>query len=242
MCIRDSDSGTLFALAGRPGASVTFDANGGSYVAPSYVALGSPVVRPADPVRAGSVSYTHLDVYKRQTYTWWVRDDAQGAFRQLSEGVAADGTLTLGEALVGKQVKVSANALVEGNSPESGTYTVLAKGEYDLLRATLSPSSGDLFTGDELSASVLAKRLGSTSYGDDVTSDVAVSWSVADAKDGTFVPLASATGTTIVLPPEAAGKFVKATATSGSSVVEAVTSTAVVDAASLEGAAKRRCV
>ena len=173
------------------------------------------------------------------TYTWWVRDDAQGAFRQLSEGVAADGTLTLGEALVGKQVKVSANALVEGNSPESGTYTVLAKGEYDLLRATLSPSSGDLFTGDELSASVLAKRLGSTSYGDDVTSDVAVSWSVADAKDGTFVPLASATGTTIVLPPEAAGKFVKATATSGSSVVEAVTSTAVVDAASLEGAAKR---
>ena len=72
-------------------------------------------------------------------YAWEVRDGEGGAFEPLEEGVAPDGALTLSPALVGKQVRVSANALVEGNNPRSAACTVLAAGEYDLLRVTLSP-------------------------------------------------------------------------------------------------------
>lgn len=175
------------------------------------------------------------------TYTWWMREGDEGEFTALSEadGVHKDGSLVLSESLLGKQVKVSANALVEGNNPASAAYTVLAAGEYDLLRATLSPSSGDLFTGDALSVAVQAKSIAGTSYGDYVTSDVAISWSASDSADGDFEPLADVSGAEIALPAAAAGKFVKATATSGSSRVEVVTARAVVDADTLEGAAKK---
>ncbi|WP_158539727.1 DUF4430 domain-containing protein [Gordonibacter sp. 28C] len=171
------------------------------------------------------------------TYSWWVREN--GEYQPLTEGVAPDGKLALSASLVGKQVKVSANALVEGNDPESAACTVLDAGEYDLLRVTLSPSSGDLFTGDEITAKVQAKSLSNVSFGDDVTGDVTVSWSVAESKDGAFVPLADADAASLSIPSEAAGKYLKVTATSGSSSVEAVTSSAVVASDSLEGAAKR---
>lgn len=175
------------------------------------------------------------------TYTWWMCEGDEGEFTALSEvdGVRKDGSLVLSESLLGKQVKVSANALVEGNNPASAAYTVLAAGEYDLLRATLSPSSGDLFTGDALSVAVQAKSIAGTSYGDYVTSDVVISWSASDSADGDFEPLADVSGVEIALPAAAAGKFVKATATSGSSQVEVATARTVVDADTLEGAAKK---
>ena len=106
------------------------------------------------------------------TYLWEVRDGKDGAFVPLTEGVAPDGALTLSPALVGKQVRVSANALVEGNNPRSAACTVLAAGEYDLLRVTLTPASGDLFTGEEITAKALARSLASATYGDDVSDDV----------------------------------------------------------------------
>ncbi|WP_080798828.1 DUF4430 domain-containing protein [Arabiibacter massiliensis] len=59
-----NDSGTLFALKGRAGAKVTFEANGGSYVAPVYVALGTALIAPADPVRDGF------------TFAGWFADEA----------------------------------------------------------------------------------------------------------------------------------------------------------------------
>lgn len=171
------------------------------------------------------------------TYSWWVSEG--GEYRPLAEGVASDGALTLSAPLVGKQVKVSANALVEGNEPQSAAFTVLGAGEYALLRVTLNPGSGDLFTGDEIAAKVQAKGLSGTSYGDDVTDDVAISWSVAESTDGAFVPLADAGDARLSIPSEAAGRYLKVTATSGSSTVEAVTPSAVVASDSLEGAAKK---
>lgn len=48
-----NDSGYMFALEGKPGALVTFNANGGSSVSASYVGLGMQVAKPADPTRSG---------------------------------------------------------------------------------------------------------------------------------------------------------------------------------------------
>ena len=194
------------------------------------------VITPAAQVKDG---YYEKDAPSdaKVAYSWWVREG--DGFQPLTEGVASDGKLTLSASLAGKQVKVSANALVEGNNPESAVCTVLDADEYDLLRVTLSPGSGDLFTGDEITAKVQAKSLSSASFGDDVTDDVTISWSVAEVKDGAFVPLAGADAASLSIPAEAAGKYLKVTATSGSSSVEAVASGAVVASDSLEGAAKK---
>lgn len=173
------------------------------------------------------------------SYTWWVRDGADGMFRRLTEGVSASGALTLAPSLVGKQVKVSANALVEGNDPASATYTVLAEGEYDLLRVTLSPSSGDLFTGDTVTARVQARNFISTTSGDDVTDKVSFAWFVGDSADGAFVPIEDEGGRALAVPSAAAGKYLKVKATSGSFAVEAVTAKPVIGSDSLEGAAKK---
>lgn len=172
-------------------------------------------------------------------YAWEVRDGEGGAFEPLKEGVAPDGALTLSPALVGKQVRVSANALVEGNNPRSAACTVLAAGEYDLLRVTLSPASGDLFTGDEITARVQARSLASATYGDDVSDDVTYAWSAGESPEGPFVPIEGADSKSLSIPASAAGRYLKVTATSGTSSVEAFTSGAVVASDSLEGAAKK---
>lgn len=48
-----NDAGRLFALKGLEGVQVTFDVQGGSFVPSAFVALGKPVLQPADPVRSG---------------------------------------------------------------------------------------------------------------------------------------------------------------------------------------------
>ena len=173
------------------------------------------------------------------TYLWEVRDGKDGAFVPLTEGVAPDGALTLSPALVGKQVRVSANALVEGNNPRSAACTVLAAGEYDLLRVTLTPASGDLFTGEEITAKALARSLASATYGDDVSDDVTYSWSAGESLEGPFTLIEGADSKSLSIPASAAGRYLKVTATSGMSSVEAVASGAVVASDSLEGAAKK---
>lgn len=173
------------------------------------------------------------------TYLWEVRDGKDGAFAPLTEGVAPDGALTLSPALVGKQVRVSANALVEGNNPRSAACTVLAAGEYDLLRVTLTPASGDLFAGEEITAKALARSLASATYGDDVSDDVTYSWSAGESPEGPFTLIEGADSKSLSIPASAAGRYLKVTATSGTSSVEAVASGAVVASDSLEGAAKK---
>lgn len=173
------------------------------------------------------------------TYTWWVREGQEDAFRVLDEGVASDGALTIAESLLGKYIKVSANALVANNNPESAAFVVVAAGDYDLLRVTTSPASGDLFTGATITASVQARNLTSVSFGDDVTRKIALSWLVADEKDGAYTALKGADASALVIPAEAAGKYLKVVATSGSSSVELTASAVVLNSDTLEAAAKK---
>ena len=172
------------------------------------------------------------------TYTWYVADSASGTYRALDEGYDhSNGVLLLGSALRGSYLKVTASALANGVT--SSTYRVVGAGEFDLLRITLSPSSGDLLTGGSMAATVQAKNLTSTTYGDDVTSKVSFEWSVGDDREGPFVPLEGVDASSLTIPDEAAGKYLKVTASSGPSSVEAVTSSKVVDGDSLEGIAKK---
>lgn len=191
------------------------------------------------PVAQYKKGYYEYDVPAdaKVSYTWLVADAQLGDFAPLTSGVDASGKLTLDAALAGKWVKVSAHALI--NNATSTAYRVLAEDTYDLLRATLTPSSGDLFTGSEITAKVQAKNLTSVSTGDDVSDKVTLVWSVGDAAQGSFVPLGGADSKTLTIPAAAAGKFLKVTATSGDSSVEVVTSKAVVDSDTLEGAAKK---
>ena len=191
------------------------------------------------PVAQYKKGYYEYDVPAdaKVSYTWLVADAQLGDFAPLTSGVDASGKLTLDAALAGKWVKVSAHALI--NNATSTAYRVLAEDTYDLLRATLTPSSGDLFTGSEITAKVQAKNLTSVSTGDDVSDKVTLVWSVGDTAQGSFVPLGGADSKTLTIPAAAAGKFLKVTATSGDSSVEVVTSKAVVDSDTLEGAAKK---
>lgn len=194
-------------------------------------------ITPAAKVTSG---YTEMAVPSdaKLTYTWYVADSASGTYRALDEGYDhSNGVLLLDDALQGSYLKVTASALA--NAVTSLTYRVVGAGEFDLLRIILSPSSGDLLTGGSMAATVQAKNLTSTTYGDDVTSKVSFEWSVGDDREGPFVPLEGADASSLTIPDEAAGKYLKVTASSGPSSVEAVTSSKVVDGDSLEGIAKK---
>lgn len=62
-----NDSGRLFKLAGAESWRVAFDAQGGSYVAPRYVAKNKMVSEPAAPTRDG---YTFLGWYTAEGEKW----------------------------------------------------------------------------------------------------------------------------------------------------------------------------
>ena len=62
-----NDSGRLFKLAGAESWRVAFDARGGSYVAPRYVAKNKMVSEPAAPTRDG---YTFLGWYTAEGEKW----------------------------------------------------------------------------------------------------------------------------------------------------------------------------
>lgn len=172
----------------------------------------------------------------KTTFTWLVSESEGGPFVPVSAGVDAQGVLTLDASLVGKWVKVRANALV--NDVESAAYQVLAAGEYDLMRIMATPSSGTLFTGDTVSVKVQARAVEGGSYGDDVTDNVAISWSIGETAEGPFTLLEGASGPSLVIPDEAAGSYLKATATSANTVVW-TGETAVADSNSLAAAAQK---
>ena len=62
-----NDSGRLFKLAGAESWRVAFDAQGGSYVAPRYVAKNKMVSEPTAPTRDG---YTFLGWYTAEGEKW----------------------------------------------------------------------------------------------------------------------------------------------------------------------------
>lgn len=181
------------------------------------------------------------------TMAWYAKGEDDADWTELTDGIdTTDGSLTLTDALVGKKIKVTASALdntVEWVSSDS----VTAAGEYNLLRVTTTPQinsdSTHLVSGDSVKATAQAKRAdGSATNGIDVTDQATVAWYAADdaktpAADWTLLPDMS--GAEATVSASAAGKYLKAVATSGSSTVELVSANKVIAAGSLEAAVQK---
>lgn len=173
------------------------------------------------------------------SYTWYKAADGTDAYEQIVGGYdSKTGKLTLTKDLVGYQLKVEACALDNTVSELAGT--VVGADEYNLLRVTVDPATGSLFTGDALSATVQAKRLGDSTIGDDVTDKVSLQWytaPAADADEAAWTPIPGATAATLEVPSSAAGSYLMVKATSGSSSVSKSDGRKVIAADSLQAAA-----
>lgn len=197
----------------------------------------------------GSSSWSDSDLPEdaKLTLAWYAKGEGDSDWAELTEGIDAEtGALTLSDSLVGKRIKLTASAL--DNAVEwVSTDSVTAAGEYNLLRVTTTPQinsdSTHLVSGDSVKATVQAKRAdGSTTNGIDVTAQTTVAWYAADdakapAADWTLLPDMS--GATATVSASAAGKYLKAVATSGSSTVELVSVNTVIAAGSLEAAVQK---
>lgn len=180
------------------------------------------------------------------TMAWYASENGTD-WTELTDGIdTTDGSLTISDVLVGKRIKVTARALdntVEWVSPD----TVTAAGEYNLLRVTTTPQinsdSTHLVSGDSVKATVQAKRAdGSTTNGIDVTAQATVVWYAADdakAPAADWTLLSDMSGAEATVSASAAGKYLKAVATSGSSTVELVSTNKVIAAGSLEAAVQK---
>lgn len=180
------------------------------------------------------------------TMAWYASENGTD-WTELTDGVdTTDGSLTITDALVGKKIKVIASALdntVEWVSPDS----VTAAGEYNLLRVTTAPQinsdSTHLVAGDSVKATAQAKRAdGSATNGIDVTGQATVAWYAADdakAPAADWTLLSDMSGAEATVSASAAGKYLKAVATSGSSTVELVSTNKVIAAGSLEAAVQK---
>ena len=180
------------------------------------------------------------------TMAWYASENGTD-WTELTDGIdTTDGSLTISDALVGKRIKVTANALdntVEWVSSDS----VTAAGEYNLLRVIANPQinsdSTHLVSGDSVKATVQAKRAdGSTTNGIDVTAQTTVVWYAAEdakAPAADWTLLSDMSGATATVSASAAGKYLKAVATSGSSTVELVSANKVIAAGSLEAAVQK---
>lgn len=181
------------------------------------------------------------------TMAWYAKGEGDADWTELTDGIdKTDGSLTLTDALVGKRIKVTASALdntVEWVSSDS----VTAAGEYNLLRVTTTPQinseSTHLVSGDSVKATAQAKRAdGSATNGIDVTDQATVVWYAADdakAPAADWTLLSDMSGATATVSASAAGKYLKAVATSGSSTVELVSVNKVIAAGSLEAAVQK---
>lgn len=181
------------------------------------------------------------------TMAWYAKGEGDADWTELTDGIdTTDGSLTLTDALVGKRIKVTANALdntVEWVSSDS----VTAAGKYNLLRVTTTPQinsdSTHLVSGDSVKATAQAKRAdGSATNGIDVTGQATVAWYAADdakAPAADWTLLSDMSGATATVSASAAGKYLKAVATSGSSTVELVSANPVIAAGSLEAAVQK---
>ena len=181
------------------------------------------------------------------TMAWYAKGEGDADWTELTDGIdTTDGSLTISDALVGKRIKVTASALdntVEWVSPDS----VTAAGEYNLLRVTTTPQINSdtthLVSGDSVKATAQAKRAdGSATNGIDVTGQATVAWYAADdakAPAADWTLLSDMSGAEATVSESAAGKYLKAVATSGSSTVELVSTNKVIAAGSLEAAVQK---
>lgn len=181
------------------------------------------------------------------TMAWYAKGEGDADWTELTDGIdTTDGSLTITDALVGKKIKVTASALdntVEWVSSDS----VTAAGKYNLLRVTTTPQinsdSTHLVSGDSVKATAQAKRAdGSTTNGIDVTDRATVAWYAADdakAPAADWTLLSDMSGAEATVSASAAGKYLKAVATSGNSTVELVSANPVIAAGSLEAAVQK---
>lgn len=197
----------------------------------------------------GSSSWSDSDLPEdaKLTLAWYAKGEGDADWTELTDGIdKTDGSLTLTDALVGKKIKVTASALdntVEWVSSDS----VTAAGEYNLLRVTTTPQinseSTHLVSGDSVKATAQAKRAdGSATNGIDVTGQATVAWYAADdakAPAADWTLLSDMSGAEATVSASAAGKYLKAVATSGSSTVELVSTNKVIAAGSLEAAVQK---
>lgn len=197
----------------------------------------------------GSSSWSDSDLPEdaKLTLAWYAKGEGDSDWAELTDGIdTTDGSLTISDALVGKRIKVTANALdntVEWVSSDS----VTAAGEYNLLRVIANPQinsdSTHLVSGDSVKATAQAKRAdGSTTNGIDVTDQATVAWYAADdakAPAADWTLLSDMSGAEATVSASAAGKYLKAVATSGSSTVELVSANKVIKAGSLKAAVQK---
>ena len=197
----------------------------------------------------GSSNWSDSDLPEdaKLTLAWYAKGEGDADWTELTDGIdKTDGSLTLTDALVGKKIKVTASALdntVEWVSSDS----VTAAGECNLLRVTTTPQinseSTHLVSGDSVKATAQAKRAdGSGTNGIDVTGQATVAWYAADdakAPAADWTPLSDMSGAEATVSASAAGKYLKAVATSGSSTVELVSTNKVIAAGSLEAAVQK---
>ena len=181
------------------------------------------------------------------TMAWYAKGEGDADWTELTDGIdKTDGSLTITDALVGKKIKVTASALdntVEWVSSDG----ITAAGEYNLLRVTTTPQinseSTHLVSGDSVKATAQAKRAdGSATNGIDVTGQATVAWYAADdakAPAADWTLLSDMSGATATVSASAAGKYLKAVATSGNSTVELVSANKVIAAGSLEAAVQK---
>lgn len=198
----------------------------------------------------GSSSWSDSDLPEdaKLTLAWYAKGEGDSDWAELTEGIDAEtGALTLNDSLVGKRIKLTACALdntVEWVSSDS----VTAAGEYNLLRVTttnpqINSDSIHLVSGDSVKATVQAKRVdGSATNGIDVTAQTTVAWYAAEdakAPASDWTRLSDMSGATATVSASAAGKYLKAVATSGNSTVELVSANKVIAAGSLEAAVQK---
>ena len=197
----------------------------------------------------GSSSWSDSDLPEdaKLTLAWYSKGEGDSDWIEVTDGIDAEtGALTLSDSLVSKRIKLTASALdntVEWVSSDS----VTAAGEYNLLRVIANPQinsdSTHLVSGDDVKATVQAKRAdGSTTNGIDVTAQTTVAWYAADdakAPAADWALLSDMSGATATVSASAAGRYLKAVATSGSSTVELVSANKVIAAGSLEAAVQK---
>lgn len=209
--------------------------------------MGSKITPSVQVPGSWSGSTTDVPDDAELTMAWYAKGEGDADWTELTDGIdTTDGSLTLTDALVGKRIKVTASALdntVEWVSSDS----VTAAGEYSLLRVIASPQinsdSVHLVSGDSVKATAQAKRAdGSATNGIDVTDQATVAWYAADdakAPAADWTLLSDMSGAEATVSASAAGKYLKAVATSGSSTVELVSANKVIAAGSLEAAVQK---
>ena len=197
----------------------------------------------------GSSSWSDSDLPEdaKLTLAWYAKGEGDADWVELTDGIDAEtGALTLNDSLIGKRIKLTASALdntVEWVSSDS----VTAAREYNLLRVIANPpinsDTTHLVSGDSVKATVQAKRAdGLTTNGIDVTGQATVAWYAAEdakAPAADWTLLSDMSGATAKVSASAAGKYLKAVATSGSSTVELVSVNPVIAAGSLEAAVQK---